>query len=72
MAIITLALGISASTALFSVIHNVLMQPFPYRDSQRLMGIGVHDTERSEPGARAGFVGPEYLTTPSRITCSTP
>ena len=61
VAIITLALGISASTALFSVIHNVLIQPFPYRDSQRLMGIQVHDTERSEPGGRAGFVGPEFL-----------
>jgi hypothetical protein len=61
VAIVTLALGISASTALFSVIHNVLMEPFPYADSQRLMTIQVHDTERSQPGGRAGFVGPEFL-----------
>ena len=61
VATITLALGISASTALFSVIHNVLMEPFPYADSQRLMTIQVHDTERSEPGGRAGFAGPEFL-----------
>ena len=61
VAIFTLALGISASTALFSVIHNVLMQPFPYRDSQRLMAIMIHDSERGEPGGRAGFPGPEFL-----------
>jgi putative ABC transport system permease protein len=61
VAVVTLALGISASTALFSVIHNVLVAPFPYADSQRLMSIQIHDTERSEPGGRAGFVGPEFL-----------
>lgn len=61
VAIVTLALGISASTALFSVIHNVLMQPFPYRDSQRLMAVMIHDNERTEPGGRAGFPGPEFL-----------
>jgi putative ABC transport system permease protein len=61
VAIVTLALGISASTALFSVIHNVLMEPFPYTDSQRLMTVQVHDTERSEPGGRAAFAGPELL-----------
>lgn len=61
MAILTLALGISASTALFSVIHNVLMEPFPYTDSQRLMTVQVHDTERNEPGGRGAFAGPELL-----------
>jgi putative ABC transport system permease protein len=61
VAMVTLALGISASTALFSVIHNVLMQPFPYADSQRLMTIQIHDTERSEPGGRPAFAGPELL-----------
>ena len=61
VAVITLALGISASTALFSVIHNVLVAPFPYADSPRLMAIQIHDTERSEPGGRGGFVGPEFL-----------
>ncbi len=61
VAIITLALGISASTALFSVIYNVLIVPFPYADSPRLMTVQVHDTERTEPGGRAGYTGPELL-----------
>jgi len=61
VAIVTLALGISASTALFSVIHNVLVEPFPYTDSPRLMTVQIHDTERSEPGGRPVFSSPEFL-----------
>jgi predicted permease len=61
VAIVTLALGIGASTALFSVIENVLMEPFPYTDSPRLMSVQIHDTDQSEPGGRAGFSGPEFL-----------
>ena len=61
VSILTLALGISASTALFSVIQNVLIEPFPYADAQRLMSVQVHDTERTEPGGRAAFSGPELL-----------
>src|SRR5690242_3920942 len=61
VAIITLALGIGASTAIFSVIDNIMMEPFPYPDAQRFMSVQIHDTERSEPGGRAGFSGPEFL-----------
>ena len=61
VAIITLALGIGASTAIFSVIDNVMMEPFPYPDAQRFMSVQIHDTERNEPGGRGGFSGPEFL-----------
>jgi len=60
VAIITLALGIGASTAIFSVIDNILMEPFPYPDAQRFMSVLIHDTERNEPGGRAAFSGPEF------------
>ncbi len=60
-AVVTLALGIGASTALFSVLENVLMEPFPYVDAQRLMSVMIHDTEQQQPGGRPVFVGPEYL-----------
>src|SRR5437870_10678391 len=37
------------------------MEPFPYPDADRLMSLQIHDTERNEPGGRAGFQGPEFL-----------
>ncbi len=37
VAILTLALGIGASAAIFSVIDHVLLEPFPYKDANRLM-----------------------------------
>ncbi len=61
IAVLTLALGIGASTAIFSVIDNVMMEPFPYPDAQRFYSVYIHDSERSEPGGRPVFIGPEFL-----------
>src|SRR3981189_4014925 len=61
VAVSALALGIGALTAIFSVIDNILMEPFPYPDAQRYYSVFIHDAERSEPGGRPVFVGPEFL-----------
>ena len=43
VAITTLALGISAMTVIYSVVRNVVLDPFPYTRSERLVNVVLKD-----------------------------
>jgi len=58
-AIVSLALGIGATSAVFSVVYGVLIDPFPYVGAERIMQISLRDPAGRLRGA--GMTGDQIL-----------
>src|SRR5215210_227895 len=57
VAVITLALGTGVNTAIFSIVHAVLLKPLAYGDAGRLVSV----MNRWDGQAHGGLSDPEYL-----------
>src|SRR5260370_6913592 len=56
--LLSLTLGIGAPTAIFSVVYGVLLDPYPYRDPERMVHVELRD--KSHRGPLLFVNGSEY------------
>jgi len=61
VAVFTLALGIGATTVIFSMIDNALLHPFPYKDAESISIFRIHDLDESGQSGRLWLSVPEFL-----------
>jgi len=66
LAVTSLAVGITAATAMYSVLHAVVLDPFPYKDVDRLMSVRVSNT--AARGGRTNYSVDQFLEIAERNT----
>jgi putative ABC transport system permease protein len=61
LAILTLGLGIGAAVAIFSILDSAILDPFPFKDPDRLMTAYVHDPTFPKQNGMNWFTIPQFL-----------
>ncbi len=71
-ALVALALGIGATSAIFSIVRGVILKPLPYRDPERIVAIWEHRVDRNRPrnviapGELRGVAGTQQVVRAAR------
>jgi putative ABC transport system permease protein len=66
LAVLSLSAGIMATTVIYSVLHAVVLDPFPYRQVDQLMSVRVSNAALS--GGRTGYSVDQFLEIAERNT----
>ena len=62
VAVLTLALGIGATTAIFTVVYAVLLRPLPYPNAERIVAVGSFNPTAKGDEAKPSFNAPADFT----------
>jgi predicted permease len=66
LAVLSLAAGIMATTVIYSVLHGVVLDPFPYKHVEQLMSVRVSNATLS--GGRTGYSVDQFVEIAERNT----